>query len=112
MASVWVCFSPGFLSEQDFPQSYLITADHVGKTLRKENSAGAVLSRLQTPLEQPHFTSEEIVLWRAAPTPSTTQYTGAIPSTENPPPERKPGPKCTWMNAIFKKFIVNRRFKF
>jgi hypothetical protein len=28
---IWVGFSPGLLQEQDFPERYLITADHVGE---------------------------------------------------------------------------------
>jgi hypothetical protein len=57
--------------EQDFPENNLITAEHVGGNRFSseqiasawfKNSAGAVLSGIRTPPEQPHFTFTEMVL--------------------------------------------------
>jgi hypothetical protein len=53
MAPIRVCFSPGFLQEQDFPGSNLIRADHVGKkpVFRGANCSSVALEvRRSTPL--------------------------------------------------------------
>jgi hypothetical protein len=72
------------------------------------DSAGAMISGNQTPLEQPHFaalsfgaTPAEIACSRAVP-PDFKHHTGANCSAENPSPERNPGPKRTQTDAIFK----------
>jgi hypothetical protein len=62
MVPIRVCFSPGFLQEQDFPGSNLIRADHVGKrpVFRGANCSSVALEvhrstplRTANPLEQP-----------------------------------------------------------
>jgi hypothetical protein len=53
MAPIRVCFSPGFLQEQDFTGSNLIRADHVGKkpVFRGANCSSMALEvRRSTPL--------------------------------------------------------------
>jgi hypothetical protein len=60
-----------FSEKQGFKESNLITADHVEKPANCSSvvleSPRAVLSRLRTPLEQPHFTSAEMTRQRGAP---------------------------------------------
>jgi hypothetical protein len=51
-----------------------------------------------------------MALRRAAPA-EFYNYAGAICYAENPPPEKNPGPKHAWTDAIFKKFIVKTRYE-
>jgi hypothetical protein len=67
-----------FSEEQDFPESNLLTADHVGKN--------------RFPLCK--------LLQRGSGTPPN--HSGAIYSAENPAPERNPGLKFTQTDASLK----------
>jgi hypothetical protein len=54
MVPIRVCFSPGFLQEQDFPGSNLFRADHMGKKrFLAEQIGWSTPLRTANPLEQP-----------------------------------------------------------
>jgi hypothetical protein len=67
MASVQVHFSPEFLQRAGSGEQDRFSAEQSAQAWFY-NSARAVLSGLQTPLEQPHFTSALMALWSSRTT--------------------------------------------
>jgi hypothetical protein len=111
-----VRISPGFLQEQPFLGSNLITADHKEENNRvfgANCSSVDVKLRRGSPLQTPNSAraapSEKALLRGASP--EFLKNAGAHSSLGNPAPERNSGLKLTRLSAIFKKFSFKTSFK-